>query len=897
MIEEQDDLHSESTESQETITRVTGMYKDWFLDYASYVILERAVPAIEDGFKPVQRRILHSMKDLDDGRYNKVANIVGHTMQYHPHGDASIADAMVQIGQKDLLIDTQGNWGNVLTGDRAAASRYIEARLSKFALDVVFNPKTTEWQASYDGRRKEPINLPVKFPLLLAQGAEGIAVGLSTKVLPHNFIELVEASIKHLQGKRFTLVPDFATGGVADFTNYNDGLRGGKVRCRARISQLNKNTLVITEVPFGTTTSSLIDSVPKANDKGKIKIKKIEDNTAADVEILVHLPSGISPDKTIDALFAFTSCETSISPLGCVIEDNKPLFVGVSEMLRRSTDNTVELLKLELEIKLQELEEQWHFASLERIFIENRIYRDIEEEETWEGVISAIDRGLKPHIGHLKRPITTDDIARLTEIRIKRISKFDIDKAQQKIEALEAQIEETKAHLATIIDYTIAYFKRLKTEYGEGKNRKTEIKVFDDVDATKVVIRNTKLYVNREEGFVGTGLKRDEYVCDCSDIDDIIVFTKNGKMMVTKVDTKTFVGKNIIHVAVFKKKDTRTIYNMIYRDGKGGPSYIKRFSVTSITRDREYDLAKDKAGTMVWYFSANPNGEAEVVTVLLRQVGSIKKLKWDINFADILIKGRTSKGNLVTKYAIKRIELKEKGVSTLKPRKIWFDETVQRLNVDARGELIGEFRGEDRILVISQSGIVKTIVPDITTHFSDDMIVLEKWVPNKPISAIYFDGTKEKYFVKRFLIENENKEEVFISSHASSTLEIVSTDWRPVVEITFAKDRGKERRPNQMIDIEQFIDVKGISAQGNQLSRLKVNQIDLSEPLPYEAPEEVHADELEVVGEEVVTTNTAIDISDEISSTTNAVESSETPTPTENKEDSTGDSEGQITLF
>ena len=897
MIEEQDDLHSESTESQETITRVTGMYKDWFLDYASYVILERAVPAIEDGFKPVQRRILHSMKDLDDGRYNKVANIVGHTMQYHPHGDASIADAMVQIGQKDLLIDTQGNWGNVLTGDRAAASRYIEARLSKFALDVVFNPKTTEWQASYDGRRKEPINLPVKFPLLLAQGAEGIAVGLSTKVLPHNFIELVKASIKHLQGKRFTLVPDFATGGVADFTNYNDGLRGGKVRCRARISQLNKNTLVITEVPFGTTTSSLIDSIIKANDKGKIKIKKIEDNTAADVEILVHLPSGISPDKTIDALFAFTSCETSISPLGCVIEDNKPLFVGVSEMLRRSTDHTVELLKLELEIKLRELEEQWHFASLERIFIENRIYRDIEEEETWEGVISAIDRGLKPHIGHLKRPITTDDIARLTEIRIKRISKFDIDKAQQKIEALEAQIEETKAHLATIIDYTIAYFKRLKTEYGEGKNRKTEIKVFDDVDATKVVIRNTKLYVNREEGFVGTGLKRDEYVCDCSDIDDIIVFTKNGKMMVTKVDTKTFVGKNIIHVAVFKKKDTRTIYNMIYRDGKGGPSYIKRFSVTSITRDREYDLAKDKAGTMVWYFSANPNGEAEVVTVLLRQVGSIKKLKWDINFADILIKGRTSKGNLVTKYAIKRIELKEKGVSTLKPRKIWFDETVQRLNVDARGELIGEFRGEDRILVISQSGIVKTIVPDITTHFSDDMIVLEKWVPNKPISAIYFDGAKEKYFVKRFLIENENKEEVFISSHASSTLEIVSTDWRPVVEITFAKDRGKERRPNQMIDIEQFIYVKGISAQGNQLSRLKVNQIDLSEPLPYEAPEEVHADELEVVGEEVVTTNTAIDISDEISSTTNAVESSETPTSTENKEDSTGDSEGQITLF
>jgi topoisomerase-4 subunit A len=891
MIEEQDDLNSESIDSQETITRVTGMYKDWFLDYASYVILERAVPAIEDGFKPVQRRILHSMKDLDDGRYNKVANIVGHTMQYHPHGDASIADAMVQIGQKDLLIDTQGNWGNVLTGDRAAASRYIEARLSKFALDVVFNPKTTEWQASYDGRRKEPVNLPVKFPLLLAQGAEGIAVGLSTKVLPHNFIELIDASIKHLQGKRFSIVPDFSTGGIADFTNYNDGLRGGKVRCRARISQLNKNTLVITEVPFGTTTSSLIDSILKANDKGKIRVKKIEDNTAADVEILVHLPSGISPDKTIDALFAFTNCETSISPLGCVIEDNKPLFVGVSEMLRHSTDHTVELLKLELEIKLRELEEQWHFASLERIFIENRIYRDIEEEETWDGVISAIDRGLKPHIGHLKRAITTEDITRLTEIRIKRISKFDIDKAQQKIEALEDQIEETKGYLATIIDYTITYFKRLKTEYGNDKKRKTEIKVFDDVDVTKVVIRNTKLFVNREEGFVGTGLKKDEYVCDCSDIDDIIVFTKDGKMMVTKVDSKTFVGKNIIHVAVFKKKDTRTIYNMIYRDGKGGPSYIKRFAVTSITRDKEYDLGKDKAGTNVWYFSANPNGEAEVVTVLLRQVGSIKKLKWDVNFADILIKGRTSKGNLVTKYAIKRIELKEKGVSTLKPRKIWFDETVQRLNVDQRGELIGEFRGEDRILVITQSGIAKTIVPDITAHFSDDMIVLEKWVPNKPISAVYFDGAKEKYYVKRFLIENENKEEVFISSHASSTLEIVSTDWRPVVDITFAKDRGKERKPNQTIDVEQFIDVKGISAQGNQLSRLKVNQIDLSEPLPYKAPEEVHADELEVVDEEEVLVENTPSLS------TPAKESSQPSISSKDNVDDSSDSEGQITLF
>ena len=901
MIEENDGITNDNTDNQETITRVTGMFKDWFLDYASYVILERAVPAIEDGFKPVQRRILHSMKDLDDGRYNKVANIVGHTMQYHPHGDASIADAMVQIGQKDLLIDAQGNWGNVLTGDRAAASRYIEARLSKFALDVVFNPKITEWQSSYDGRRKEPINLPVMFPLLLAQGAEGIAVGLSTKVLPHNFIELIEASIKHLQGKRFTILPDFATGGVADFSNYNDGLRGGRVRCRAKISQLNKNTLVITEVPFGTTTSSLIDSILKANEKSKIRIKKIEDNTAAEVEILVHLPAGISPDKTIDALFAFTSCETAISPLGCVIEDNKPLFVGVTEMLRRSTDHTVELLKQELEIKLGEFEEQWHFASLERIFIENRIYRDIEEEETWSGVISAIDKGLQPHIKHLKRAITEEDISRLTEIRIKRISKFDIDKAQQKIDALEDQIAETKGFLANLITYAIDYFKRLRSEYGAGKERKTEIKTFGDVDATKVIIRNTKLYVNREEGFVGTGLKRDEYVCDCSDIDDVIVFTQDGKLMITKVDSKTFVGKDIIHVAVFKKKDKRTIYNMIYKDGKGGASYIKRFAVTGVTRDREYDLTTGKPASDVWYFSANPNGEGEVVSVLLRQVGSIKKLKWDIDFADVNIKGRVSKGNLVTKHAVKRIELKEKGVSTLKPRKIWFDDTIQRLNVDGRGELVGEFRGEDRILVVTQSGIAKTIIPEITAHFDEDMIVLEKWIPNKPISAIYFDGEKEKHYVKRFLIENENREDVFISEHASSVLEIVSTDWRPVAKVSFAKERGKERREDQIIDFEQFISVKGVSALGNQLTKLKVNQIDLMESLPYEEAEEIPADEIDVVGEEVVDTSVETSteapkvISENPVADTKVIDKSKS---SESDLDSdASDEEGQTTLF
>jgi len=899
MIEENDDiLANELPENQETITRVTGMFKDWFLDYASYVILERAVPAIEDGFKPVQRRILHSMKDLDDGRYNKVANIVGHTMQYHPHGDASIADAMVQIGQKDLLIDAQGNWGNVLTGDRAAASRYIEARLSKFALEVIFNPKITEWQASYDGRRKEPINLPVMFPLLLAQGAEGIAVGLSTKVLPHNFIELIDASVKHLQGKRFTLFPDFTTGGIADFTNYNDGLRGGKVRCMAKISQLNKNTLVITEVPFGTTTSSLIDSILKANEKSKIRIKKIEDNTAAEVEILVHLPAGISPDKTIDALFAFTSCENSISPLGCVIEDNKPLFVGVSEMLKRSTDHTVELLKQELEIKLGEYEEQWHFASLERIFIENRIYRDIEEEETWKGVISAIDRGLQPHTKYLKRYVTEEDIARLTEIRIKRISKFDIEKAQQKIDDLENQIAETKGYLKNLISYAVDYFKRLKTNYGEGKERKTEIRTFDDVDATKVIIRNTKLFVNREEGFIGTGLKRDEYVCDCSDIDDIIVFTKEGKMIVTKVGSKTFIGKNIIHVAVFKKKDSRTIYNMIYKDGKAGASYIKRFAVTSVTRDREYDLTNGKLASNILYFSANPNGEGEVVTILLRQVGSIKKLKWDINFASINIKGRVSKGNIVTKNAVKRVELKEKGVSTLKPRKIWFDDTIQRLNVDGRGDLVGEFRGEDRILVITQSGLAKTIVPEITSHFEDDMIVLEKWIPSKPISVIYFDGEKQKHYVKRFLIENENKEEIFISVHASSVLEIVSTDWRPVAKLSFAKERNKDRRADQEIDIEKFISLKGVSALGNQLTKYKINQIDLINSLPYTEPKKIPADEIIVVEEEIVSEsvskeskqntelNTELNINDGTSKDLGASDS-----------DLEINDEGQITLF
>ena len=892
-----DEMNSNENHTEDSITKVTGMYKDWFLDYASYVILERAVPAIEDGFKPVQRRIMQSLKDLDDGRYNKVANIVGHTMQYHPHGDMSIADAMVQIGQKDILIDTQGNWGNILTGDRAAASRYIEARLSKFALDVVYNPKNTDWQASYDGRRKEPINLPVKFPLLLAQGAEGIAVGLSTKVLPHNFIELIDASIKHLQGKRFQIFPDFPTGGIADVTNYNNGLRGGKIRSRARINHHSKNLLVVTEIPFGTTTSSLIDSILKANEKGKIKIKKIEDNTAAEVEILIHLPAGISPDKTIDALYAFTKCETPISPLGCVIEDNKPLFVGVNDMLKTSTDRTVQLLKSELEIQLNELEGQWHFASLERIFIENRIYRDIEEEETWEGVISAIAKGLKPHIAHLKRPVVEEDIVRLTEIRIKRISKFDIDKAQQKIDTLEERIAEIVNHLANLIAYAVAYFKRLIKDYGTGRERKTEIRVFDDIEATKVVIRNTKLYVNREEGFVGTSLKRDEYITDCSDIDDIIVFTEEGKMMVTKVGSKTFIGKDIIYVAVFKKKDTRTIYNFIYRDGAKGASYLKRFAVTSITRDKEYDLTKGAKKSKSLYFSANPNGEAEIVTILLRQSGGIKKLKFDLDFSDMIVKGRASRGNIVTKYSIKRIELKEKGLSTLKPRKIWFDETVQRLNVDQRGALLGDFTSEDRLLVINQKGAVKTVVPEMTLHFNDEMIVLEKWEAKKPITVIYWEGEKELFYVKRFLIDHPDKEELVITDHPKSYLESVFTDYRPLVELVFAKKRGKDREENSVINLEEFISIKGIAALGNQLTKDKIIEINAKEPLFYESPAETLIEDLEVVEEETLLAETKTDAIPLEPGSNNEKSNTIIDNSDDDKPEPETDDEGQILLF
>ncbi|OUD37053.1 DNA gyrase/topoisomerase IV subunit A [Flavobacterium sp. FPG59] len=830
-------FYENNNEEGDTITKVTGMYKDWFLDYASYVILERAVPAIEDGFKPVQRRIMHSLKELDDGRYNKVANVVGHTMQYHPHGDASIGDAMVQIGQKDLLIDCQGNWGNILTGDGAAASRYIEARLSKFALEVLYSPKITDWGVSYDGRRAEPNNLPVKFPLLLAQGAEGIAVGLSTKVLPHNFNELIDASIKILKGKAFTLYPDFMTQGIADVSNYNDGLRGGRVRVRAKIAQLDKNTLVITQIPFSTNTTTLIDSILKANEKGKIKIKKIEDNTAAEVEILIHLFPGVSPDKTIDALFAFTACETSVAPLGCVIEDNKPLFIGVSEMLRISTARTVDLLKQELEIQLEELKNKWHFSTLEKIFIREEMYIDFKLYSDRESLYTYLYDRFEPFKESFVREINDDDLQRLTQIPMIRITRFDSDKADDMIAKLEGEMKEVEHHLAHLTDFAIAYFTKLKEKYGKGRERQTELRIFDDIEATKVVLRNTKLYVNREEGFVGTSLKKDEYVTDCSDIDDVIVFLRDGKMMITKVDAKTFVGKDIIHVAIFDKSDKRTIYNLIYRDGKSGPSYIKRFNVSGVTRDKPYDLTNETAGSQIVYFSCNPNGEAEVITILLRQVGTIKKLKFDIDFSNLAIKGRSSKGNLVTKYPIKKIELKEKGISTLLPRKVWFDDTVQRLNVDGRGELLGEFRPSDKILIIAQSGKLKVITPELTTHFDQDMVVLEKWNPKKPISAIYFDGEKERYYIKRFLVETENKEEAFISEHANSHLEIVSTEYRPVAELVFAKVKGVQKE-NQVVDVEAFIAVKGFKAQGNQLTADKLKQVNLLDPLPYEEPVE-----------------------------------------------------------
>ncbi len=807
------------------VIHLPQLYQNWFLDYASYVILERAVPALEDGLKPVQRRILHSMMELEDGRYNKTANVIGNTMKYHPHGDASIGDAMVQLGQRELLIDTQGNWGNIYTGDSAAAPRYIEARLSKFALDVVFNDETTTWQASYDGRNKEPVLLPVKFPLLLAQGAEGIAVGLACKILPHNFIELIDASVNVLKGKKPHIYPDFPTGGMADFSNYNDGLKGGKVIVRAKINITDKKTLVITEIPFGTTTTSLIDSIVTANEKGKIKIRNIEDNTAEFVEILIHLPSGVSPDKTIDALYAFTDCALSISPNSCVIENDRPRFIGASEMLKIATDRTVYLLQKELEIKKADLTEQLHFASLEKIFIEKRIYRDIETCETWEEVLLAIDAGLKPYKKKFPREVTREDIIKLTEIKIKRISKFDAFIAEEFMKKLLDQMKTTQHHLDNIIEYAIEYYKELKKKYGEGRERKTEIKSFDTIVATQVVATNQKLYVNREEGFAGYSIRKDEYVCDCSDIDDIIVFRRDGTMLVTRVSEKAFVGKDIIYINTFKRNDERTVYNVVYRDGARGTTFMKRFSVTSVIRDKDYSLTRGNEGSEILYLTANPNGEAEVITINLKATTTARVKIFDVNFADLAIKGRDAMGNTVTKYPVRKVNQKEKGISTLGAQKIWFDDTVHRLNTDDRGTFIGEFAGDDKILVITQDGSFRLSSFDLTSHFEEDIVLITKFDDKRVITTAYWEGEKKKYYIKRFVPELTDKKVKFISETDASQLEAVSDQNNLIAEIKFSKDKGKEL-PDEKLNLNE-VPVMGMKAQGKPLNYSRVKEVQL----------------------------------------------------------------------
>ncbi|MGB1517644.1 MAG: DNA gyrase/topoisomerase IV subunit A [Crocinitomicaceae bacterium] len=847
---EEKDLTPDQEGSNDKIIPVSGLYEDWFLDYASYVILERAVPSLFDGLKPVQRRILHSMKEMDDGRYNKVANIIGNTMKYHPHGDASIGDALVQLGQKDLMIDCQGNWGNTLTGDSAAAPRYIEARLSKFALHVAFNAKTTNWLKSYDGRNDEPDQLPLKFPLLLAQGAEGIAVGMACKIMPHNFIELIDGSIAYLKGRSFKLMPDFPNGGMADFSNYNDGLRGGKIRLRARIKKEDNKTLVITEVPHGTTTS-LIDSILKANDKGKIKIKKVEDNTAATAEVIIHLAAGVSPDKTIDALYAFTDCEVSISPNSSIIDGDKPKFLGVSDILKKNTDNTVELLKRELEIRLDELERQWHFSTLEKIFIREEMYIDFKNYSDKESLYGYLYDRFKPFKKQLIREITDEDLHRLTQIPMIRITRFDSDKADDNIAKIEAEMEKVKENLANLIDYAVDYFKEIKKKFGEGRERKTEIKVFDSINAKKVIISNRKLYVDMEEGFIGYSLKKAEYVADCSDISDIIVFFASGKMMVTKVADKKFVGKGIIYANVWKKGDNRTVYHMIYQDGKGGATMMKRFNVNSITRDKEYDLTKGTKGSKLLYFNVHPNGEREVITVALRPRPHLKRLKFDIDLGDLIIKGRSASGNRVTKEIVSKIIQKEVGGSTLAARKIWYDTVVQRLNDDNRGKFIGSFKGEDKLLTLYKNGDYRLSGFDLSMHFDDDMVHIEKWHPNRPITAVYFDGEKELHYVKRFLCEvTTDKRVSFISESEGSELDVVSTAYKPIARVVFNKLlKATKNLPDKIIELDDFIDVKGMKAQGNQITKLKVKEILLEHPIEGDEPwpEEVINEESENV--------------------------------------------------
>lgn len=807
---------------------VSGLYREWFLDYASYVILERAVPAMEDGLKPVQRRILHAMYEMDDGRFNKVANIIGATMAYHPHGDAAIGDALVNVGQKDLLIDTQGNWGDVRTGDSAAAPRYIEARLSAFAKEVVFNEKTTEWQLSYDGRKREPVTLPVKFPLLLAQGVEGIAVGLSTKIMPHNFIELCEASIDILKGKRTDIMPDFPTGGMADFSQYNEGKKGSRIRVRAKIEERDKNTLSIREIPFGTTTGSLIDSIIKANDNGKIKIKKVIDNTAAEVDIEVQLAPGVSTDLAINALYAFTDCEVSISPLACLIADEKPQFLSVNEILKENTKNTLHLLRTELEIRLHELQEKWQFSSLEKIFIENRIYRDIEECETWEAVIEAIDKGLKPHKKKLLREVTEEDIVKLTEIRIKRISKFDSFKADEIMRGLELEIEEVKNHLENLTEFAIDYYRNLIKKYGKGRERKTEIRPFDNIEANVVAAANVKLYANYKEGFVGTALKKETFIADCSDIDDIIAFRSDGKYMISKVNDKTFYGKDLIHIDVWRKNDERTTYNIIYWDGSAKKAMVKRFNATGLIREKEYDVTSGNKGSEILYFSANHNGEAEKVTIHLSSMANARVKQFEYDFSQLAIKGKNAQGNLLTRYPVRRVELREKGVSTLGGVKIWWDEMTGRLNGEGRGQFLGEFDGEERILAIYNDGSYELTNYELINRYEpDELYSIQKFVPDLPVNCVYLDGKTKNHFVKRFKIETSTlgKKFPFISEEKGSQLLAASTHLESGIKLV-TENKKKEKTETEF-RFEDFMEVKGWKAVGNRLSQDAVKKVTL----------------------------------------------------------------------
>lgn len=859
---EQDSAPSVSTHSDykvpgkdegRTAYHLSGMYQNWFLDYASYVILERAVPHIGDGLKPVQRRILHSMRRLDDGRYNKVANIVGHTMQFHPHGDASIGDALVQLGQKDLLIDCQGNWGNILTGDSAAAPRYIEARLSKFALETVFNPKTTVWQLSYDGRNREPVTLPVKFPLLLAQGVEGIAVGLSSKILPHNFNELLNASIAHLKGEEFVLYPDFQTGGFIDVSKYNDGERGGSVKVRAKITKADNKTLVISEIPYGKTTSSLIESILKANDKGKIKIRKVDDNTAKSVEILVHLAPGVSSDKTIDALYAFTDCEISISPNCCVIMDNKPCFMKVSDVLRHSADNTLHLLRTELQIEKGEQEEALFFASLEKIFIEERIYKDAEFEnaKNMDEAVAHIDKRLDPFKPSFIREVTRDDILKLMEIKMGRILKFNSDKCNATIAQIREEISRINRNLDNIVDYTIRWFTMLKEKYGKNYPRMTEVRNFDTIEATKVVEANEKLYINRAEGFMGMSLKKDEFVCNCSDIDDIILFYRNGTYKIVKVSDKMFVGKDIIYVNVFKRNDTRTIYNVIYRDGKVGSNYIKRFAVTGVTRDKEYDVTKGTDGSRVLYFSANPNGEAETVKVILKPKPRQKLLVFEKDFSEIAIKGRGSMGNILTKADVHKISLKQRGSSTLGGRLVWFDRDVLRLNYDGRGEELGEFKSDDLILVILRSGEFYTTNFDLSNHYDDNIQIIEKFNSNKVWTAALYDADQKYPYLKRFVLEAGSKKQNFLGDNPKSRLLLLTDEAYPRIEVVFG-GHDAFREP-LVLNAEEFIGVKSFKAKGKRISTFEVETVNELEPtrvVPAAQPSEDDGEDLSGEGNE-----------------------------------------------